>query len=148
MKHDYQYGMMITASHNPAIYNGVKVFTYGGRDADEKQTMEIEQFINEVTDLPVNEMDYQKALEAGLIEEIYPLNEYLDSIIAAVDMEAIREAGLRVALDPMYGVSETSIKTVLMTARCEVETIHGRHDTLFGGKLPEDFFQRQYLLMG
>ena len=81
-------------------------------------------------------MDYQKALEAGLIEEIYPLNEYLDSIIAAVDMEAIREAGLRVALDPMYGVSETSIKTVLMTARCEVETIHERHDTLFGGKLP------------
>ena len=136
MKHDYQYGMMITASHNPAIYNGVKVFTYGGRDADEKQTMEIEQFINEVTDLPVNEMDYQKALEAGLIEEIYPLNEYLDSIIAAVDMEAIREAGLRVALDPMYGVSETSIKTVLMTARCEVDTIHERHDTLFGGKLP------------
>lgn len=64
------------------------------------------------------------------------MNEYLDSIIAAVDMEAIREAGLRVALDPMYGVSETSIKTVLMTARCEVETIHERHDTLFGGKLP------------
>ncbi|WP_366945387.1 hypothetical protein [uncultured Duncaniella sp.] len=36
----------------------------------------------------------------------------------------------------MYGVSETSLKTILMTARCEVETIHERHDTLFGGKLP------------
>ena len=54
----------------------------------------------------------------------------------AVDMEAIRNAGLRVALDPMYGVSETSLKTILLTARCEVETIHDRHDTLFGGKLP------------
>lgn len=136
MKHDYYYGMMITASHNPAIYNGVKVFTYGGRDADEKQTMEIEQFINEVTDIPVNSMDYEKALSLGLIEEIYPLNEYLDSIIATINMDAIRNAGLRIALDPMYGVSETSIKTVLMTARCEVETIHERHDTLFGGKLP------------
>lgn len=136
MKHEYQYGMMITASHNPAIYNGVKVFTYGGRDADEKQTMEIEQFINEVSDLPVDEMDYQEGIDAGLIEEIYPLNEYLDSIIDNINMDAIRNCGLRIALDPMYGVSETSLKTILMTARCEVETIHERHDTLFGGKLP------------
>lgn len=136
MKHEYHYGMMITASHNPAIYNGVKVFTYGGRDADEQQTMEIEQFINEVTDIPVDEMDYQEGIEKGLIEEIYPLNEYLDSIIDTIDMDKIKERGLRVALDPMYGVSETSLKTILMTARCEVETIHERHDTLFGGKLP------------
>ena len=136
MKHEYHYGMMITASHNPAIYNGVKVFTYGGRDADEKQTMEIEQFINEVTDIPVEEMEYQEGIEKGLIEEIYPLNEYLDSIIDSVDMDKIRSCGLRIALDPMYGVSETSLKTILMTARCEVETIHERHDTLFGGKLP------------
>lgn len=136
MKHEYHYGMMITASHNPAIYNGVKVFTYGGRDADEQQTMEIEQFINEVTDIPVDEMEYQEGIEKGLIEEIYPLNEYLDSIIETIDMEKIKNRGLRIALDPMYGVSETSLKTILMTARCEVETIHERHDTLFGGKLP------------
>ncbi len=51
-------------------------------------------------------------------------------------MDKIREAGLKVALDPMYGVSETSLKTILLTARCDVETIHERHDTLFGGKLP------------
>lgn len=42
MKHELDYGMMVTASHNPAIYNGIKVFTYGGRDADEIQTKDIE----------------------------------------------------------------------------------------------------------
>ncbi len=136
MKHDLPYGMMITASHNPAIYNGIKVFTAGGRDADEIQTAEIESYIRDVTDIPPEEMEYEEALEKGLIQEIYPLNEYLDNIIAAINMEKIREAGLKVALDPMYGVSETSLKTILLTARCDVETIHERHDTLFGGKLP------------
>lgn len=136
MKHGFPYGMMITASHNPAIYNGIKMFTYGGRDADEEQTADIEQYIDEVTDIPVDEMNYADGIEKGLIEEIYPLNEYLDSIIDTVDIGKIRQRGLRIALDPMYGVSETSLKTILMTARCEVETIHERHDTLFGGKLP------------
>ncbi len=136
MKHEFPYGMMVTASHNPAIYNGIKVFTAGGRDADETQTAEIESYIKDVTDIPPEEMEYDEALKKGLIQEIYPLNEYLDNIIAAVDMDKIRGAGLKVALDPMYGVSETSLKTILLTARCDVETIHERHDTLFGGKLP------------
>ncbi len=84
----------------------------------------------------MDDMPYSEGIASGMIEEIYPLNEYLDSIIDAVDMGQIKKSGLRVGLDPMYGVSDTSLKTILMTARCEVETIHERHDTLFGGKLP------------
>lgn len=145
MAHDLPYGLMVTASHNPAIYNGIKVFTRGGRDADPTVTSDIEQYAARIeTKLESNDSDserfqvkrYEAALEEGLIEEIYPINEYLDSILSKIDVETIRRAGLRVALDPMYGVSETSIKTILITARCEVDTIHGRHDTLFGGKLP------------
>lgn len=134
-KHDFAYGMMVTASHNPAIYNGIKVFTAGGRDADEIQTREIEGYIADVV-CPVKELEYAKAKEQGLIQEIYPLNEYLDNIMAAIDMDVIRRSGLKVVLDPMYGVSETSLRTLLQTARCEVEVIHDRHDTLFGGRLP------------
>lgn len=134
-KHGFSYGMMVTASHNPAIYNGIKVFTKGGRDADELQTREIETYIAGVQ-LPVPEMEYDRAKEQGLIREIYPLNEYLDNLIEVIDMETIRESGLKVVLDPMYGVSETSLRTLLQTARCEVEVIHDRHDTLFGGRLP------------
>lgn len=136
MKHELPYGMMITASHNPAIYNGIKVFTAGGRDADEIQTKDIEDYISDIKPEEVKEVTYDEGKASGYIEEIYPLNEYLDNIIASVDMQAIRNAGLKVAVDPMYGVSETSIKTILLTARCEVSTIHERHDTLFGGKLP------------
>lgn len=141
MKHEFPYGMMITASHNPAIYNGIKVFTYGGRDADEFQTQEIEHYIESIPDDEVHGLEYEKALEQGYIHEINPLNEYIDNIINVVNMQAIRERGLRIALDPMYGVSETSLKTILLTARCDVSIIHDRHDTLFGGKLPSPSVQ-------
>ncbi len=136
MKHEFPYGMMVTASHNPAVYNGIKVFTAGGRDADEVQTKDIEEYIRKADGEPIGEMEYEKALSLGLIQEIYPLNEYLDNIISAVNMDAIRTKGLRVGLDPLYGVSETSLATILHTARCELTVIHDRHDTLFGGKLP------------
>lgn len=136
MKHAFPYGMMVTASHNPAIYNGIKVFTAGGRDADEGQTKDIEGYIQKVDGEAIREMEYEKALALGLIQEIYPLNEYLDNIISAIDMGAIRERGLKVVLDPLYGVSETSLATILHTARCRLTVINGRHDTLFGGKLP------------
>ena len=138
MKYQFNYGMMVTASHNPAIYNGVKVFTYGGRDADEVQTREIEEHIAKIeqTGTSVTAMEYVKGLEAGLIEEIYPLNEYIDNILSMIDVNIIRRKELRIAIDPMYGVSETSLTTIFHTARCEVYTINERHDTLFGGKLP------------
>ncbi|MEG1847915.1 MAG: phosphoglucomutase/phosphomannomutase family protein [Lachnospiraceae bacterium] len=136
MKHEIPYGMMITASHNPAIYNGIKVFTAGGRDADEVQTHDIESYIKDVDADAIRIMDYDEGIKTNMIQEIYPLNEYLDSIIAAVDMEVIKKSALKIAIDPMYGVSETSLTTIFHTARCDVATIHERHDTLFGGKLP------------
>ena len=136
MKHALPYGIMITASHNPAIYNGIKVFTAGGRDASREVTDEIERIGETIRPEDIHAMDYADAVSAGLIEEIYPLNEYIDSIMEKIDMEAIKHAHLRVILDPMYGVSEQSLKTLLVTARCDVETIHDNHDTLFGGRMP------------
>ena len=135
-KNEMDYGMMVTASHNPAIYNGIKVFTYGGRDADENQTKDIEEYAQKVNPEDIKEMNYEEAVSKGLIEEIYPLNGYLDNILNTVDVDAIKNAHLRVALDPMYGVSEIPLKTLLLTTRCDVETIHDNHDTLFGGKTP------------
>ena len=141
MEHEMPYGMMVTASHNPAIYNGIKVFTAGGRDANEVHTKEIEGYIAIVEKEcakgnKVETMDYDEALEEGLVVEFNPFNEYIDNIIKAINIDAIKDKGLRIALDPMYGVSQTSLKTILSIARCELDVINERHDTLFGGKLP------------
>lgn len=145
MKHDLSYGMMVTASHNPAIYNGIKVFTRGGRDADEHQTADIEKYLEQADKLYVPDLEengqmpphaYQELVKSGQVVEMNPMNEYLDNIISLINLDAIRERDLRIAIDPMYGVSLTALCTILSIARCTVETINAQHDTLFGGKMP------------
>ena len=145
MKHDLSYGMMVTASHNPAIYNGIKVFTKGGRDADEHQTADIERYLEQADKLYVPDPEengqmpphaYQELVKNGQVVEMNPMNEYLDNIISLINLDAIRERDLRIAIDPMYGVSLTALCTILSIARCTVEAINSQHDTLFGGKMP------------
>lgn len=137
-KHRMHYGMMVTASHNPAIYNGFKVFTYGGRDASEEQTRQIEAYAKEIESSGelIGRIEYEQAKADGWVREFNPMNEYLDNIIANIDMQAIRDRGLHIVLDPMYGVSQIAMKTILSTARCEIDLIHEAHDTLFGRRLP------------
>ena len=130
------YGMAVTASHNPAIYNGIKIFTAGGRDADQTVTGKIEEQIAQVNEAEIKSIDYEEALSRDIIHEELTTNEYIDSILSMIDTESIKKAHLKIALDPMYGVSQTSLRTILMTCRCDLEVIHDRHDTLFGGKLP------------
>jgi phosphomannomutase len=132
------FGLAVTASHNPAVYNGVKVFTQGGRDASEEVTDEIERYIEKIEGggkgVPL--MDEAESRREGLLNIINPQNDYIDDILKLVETKVIKDAGLKIALDPMYGVSQTSLRTILMTARCDVLVIHERHDTLFGGRLP------------
>ena len=130
------YGMAITASHNPALYNGVKLFTKGGKDADEIVTNDVENYISKYENEELKSIDFEEAIEKELIIYDNPFNEYIDCILSQINVEAIRNAHLRVVLDPMYGVSQTSLRTILATARCELDVINERHDTLFGGKLP------------
>ena len=140
------YGMAITASHNPAIYNGIKIFTAGGRDADQQVTRKIEAEIEKLTPAQVKSIPYEEALETGLIREAYPFNEYIDSILDLVDVEKIKESRLRIAIDPMYGVSNNSLRTILLTCRCDVDVIREQHDTLFGGRMPAPSAEAQRLL--
>ena len=130
------YGLAVTASHNPAIYNGIKIFTAGGRDADQAVTKRIEAEIALLRPEDVKSIPYGQAKARGIITEGFPFNEYIDSILDMLDMDAIKRARLRIAFDPMYGVSHGSLRTILMTCRCDVDVIHENHDTLFGGRMP------------
>ncbi|KJY88906.1 phosphomutase [Vibrio neptunius] len=130
------YSACITASHNPADYNGIKVFIEGGRDADEIITEKIETQIVTLTGDKVQSVEFEQAVEDKLITIINPMNEFVDSIIDFIDIEAIRKANLRVLIDPMFGVAKNALQTVLINGRCDVDVINDGKNPDFGGLMP------------
>ena len=130
------YGAMVTASHNPAIWNGIKLFTFGGRDAAQEVTEAIQEEANRIAPEEIRETDFEAAKAAGLIRIWDPRDAYLDSILKQVDTDAIRKRRLRIVLDPMFGVSLTGLLTILYTCRCDIDVINDRHDAFFGRHLP------------
>jgi phosphomannomutase len=130
------YGMAITASHNPALYNGIKIFTEGGRDAEVAITDEIADRANALTEDEIKFLAPEEIAHSALLTKQASLNWYIDAIIDQLDMDTIRHRHLNIILDPMFGVAQTCLQTILMTARCQVQVINERHDTLFGGRLP------------
>ncbi|MGY0614233.1 phosphoglucomutase/phosphomannomutase family protein [Vibrio sp. FJH11] len=141
------YSACITASHNPADYNGIKVFIEGGRDADEIITQKIESQIATLTASDVQCVDFDQAVEDQLIKIINPMNEFVDSIINFIDIEAIKKANLRVLIDPMFGVAKNALQTVLINGRCEVDVINDRKNPDFGGLMPSPSAATLYRLM-
>ncbi|MBA5762197.1 phosphoglucomutase/phosphomannomutase family protein [Vibrio sp. 404] len=141
------YSACITASHNPADYNGIKVFIEGGRDADEIITQKIELQVATLTLAEVKSVDFEQAVDDKLIEIIYPMNEFVDSIINFIDIEAIKKANLRVLIDPMFGVAKNALQTVLINGRCEVDVIHDEKNPDFGGLMPSPNAATLYRLM-
>ncbi|UKA25030.1 phosphoglucomutase/phosphomannomutase family protein [Photobacterium damselae subsp. damselae] len=130
------YSACITASHNPADYNGIKVFIEGGRDADEIITQKIEQQIATLQSDQIQYIDFEQAEHDQLIEIINPMNEFVDSIIDFIDIEAIKKANLRVLIDPMFGVAKNALQTVLISGRCDVDVINDGQNPSFGGLMP------------
>lgn len=130
------YGAMVTASHNPAVWNGIKLFTAGGRDAAQEVTESIQDVANAVAEEDIRETAFEDALRSGMIRIIDPRDAYLDSILRQVNTDAIRRRRLRIVLDPMFGVSLTGLQTILYTSRCDIDVINDRHDAFFGRHLP------------
>src|SRR5215471_5698531 len=130
------YGLMFTASHNPPEWNGLKVFHGDGSLLLDNETRLIEREANALSEADVIKLELDLSLDAGIVEKYDFTNQYVDAVEKLVDLAKIREAGLRVIVDPMYGVGQLTLGTVLTEARCRVTFIHERHNPLFGGRSP------------
>ncbi len=133
-------GVMITASHNPPRYNGLKLKASFGGSMMPEETGRVQERLDVLVRQEGQQpslMDYEAALAGRLISRIDPLPAYLDHIHSLVNLELIGRSGLRVAVDPMYGAGRGYVKAFLQEAGCYAREIHGEMNPGFGGLHPE-----------
>lgn len=130
------YGLAFTASHNPPEWNGLKVFHGSGALLLTDETNRIEAETNALTLDDVVKIPLDVAQAAGVVERRDFTNAYVDQVESFIDLPAVRRAGLKVIVDPMYGVAHLTLGIILNDARCRVTFIHERRNPLFGGRSP------------
>ena len=128
------YGVMMTASHNPYYFNGIKVFTKEGYDADIAFTSLLESKISSVTE--VKTMSDRIARQKELLEDYDNLGSYLSHIKSFID-PSISQNKLRVLFNNMKGVGVIGLKPLSKRLNIHLFTIMNEdHDAFFGFNLP------------
>lgn len=129
-KFGFELGVMITASHNPYIFNGVKVFLKGGVDADAVFTSALEKTVN--APIEVKSVSLDNARKRGLLENLSHIETYLDDVEAFIDPR-VKNNDIKVLFDNMYGVGVVGLKG--MAERLGIkrfDIIRAAHDAFFG----------------
>jgi phosphomannomutase len=123
-------GINITASHNPPTDNGFKVRDENGGAIPPENLKRIESLIPD--DLQaVKRMPVQEALDKGLVTLFDPKPAYLASIQDKVDLQAIRDAGLKIVVDPMWGNGAGWLTEILGGGKTEIIEIHNVRNPIF-----------------
>jgi phosphomannomutase len=123
-------GVMLTASHNPAPYLGFKLRMADGGASPKSFTDRVEAEL--AAEAPVHDDD-----AAARVETADLVGPYLEALRAMVDPGLIAKAGLRVAVDPLYGAGQTYLAETLRSCGVEVVELHGERNPGFGGLHPE-----------
>ena len=119
-------GIMLTSSHNPAEYLGVKLRMADGGASPAEFTDRVEAVLPpEPTDI------------LGPFQTADLMTNYLAALRELVDVEAIRGANLRVVCDPLYGAGRHYLADLLRDMGVEVVEIHNAEDPTFAGLHPE-----------
>ena len=121
-------GIMITASHNPPEFNGIKVIASDGVEIPREHEAEIEEtyFGEGPEPSPWNTI--------GSIGTLQALEAYNEAVKSHVDAAAIREAGLKIAIDPGNGVAALTAPEIARDLGCNVYTVNVNVNGRFPGR--------------
>lgn len=122
---------IITASHNPGIWNGFKFKPEYAGSATQEITDRLEAKISAVSN--VKSMDLAQGLAAGLIIDVDPKPCYLKRIASLIDLPSIKDAGLNIIVDAMFGAGAGYIPELLSGGISTVDEINGYRNPAFPG---------------
>jgi phosphomannomutase len=126
---------VITASHNPPLFNGVKYKPETGSSAPPEVIKDLESRINGI--LAGGSDVKLAAKDDPLIETYDPRPAYNEQIAKLLDLDAIRGAGLRILHDCMHGSGYDYIRNLLTGGKTAVTELHNERNPYFGGYPPE-----------
>lgn len=124
-------GIILTASHNPASYNGYKIKASYGGPATPAMIDEVESLIPDSLDIELKSMaEYAKD---GLIEYNDLETMYCEQVEASFDMDLIRNCGMNWAYDAMYGAGQNVMRRIMP----DINFLHCDNNPGFDGQAPE-----------
>jgi len=127
------FGVMITASHNPYEYNGIKVFIEEGKDAGVETTKLIEQEMSSIQEIKCG--NYSELL-GNKIQLVNYVESYVDNIIHALDLQPIKN-NLNVVFDAKHGSAVSAIHTFAKKITLQnYIIINDKRDAFFSFKTP------------
>lgn len=126
-------GIVITASHNPYRWNGIKYKASYGSSALPSIVAQIEQELESVLQKGVPPLPPRQ----DLIQTLEPRAPYLDALEKLVDWKRLRDAGFRFVFDPMHGSAAGLLPKLLRRNGITCDEIRGTRDPRFGGVHPE-----------
>ena len=130
--------VVITASHNPAIWSGFKYKSEFASSAPDDVTAQIEKYISRALNIgEVKHVPLAEALEQGMVEYLDLAPIYFDHVGKLIDLNELRQAKLKVIVDSMYGAGAGYFKTLLGGGSIDITEINGERNPLFPEVQPE-----------
>ena len=129
-----EFGIHITASHNPYFYNGIKIFMKGGRETPFEFNEYFEQVANKAR--KVLSLDFETALENGLVEITNNIENYVDAMLKFVDVKRIKKAQPKVLFNAMHGSTVKTMELVFKKLGLKhFEIMKNKRDSYFEYKV-------------
>jgi phosphomannomutase len=131
--HGCDLGIIITASHNPPSYNGYKVKAGYGGPLTPELIAEIEPLIPDASGIDIDNMKLADLEKKGMLKYVALEDEYIAHVEKNFDLDAIRNSGLNLAYDAMYGAGQNVIRRLFPDATL----LHCDYNPSFDGQAPE-----------
>ncbi|MBP9854552.1 MAG: phosphoglucomutase/phosphomannomutase family protein [Candidatus Omnitrophica bacterium] len=127
-------GIMITASHNPAPFNGIKIKTSQGGGASKDITNKVEAYLGKT---PVKTIDFDEAITKKMIIWHDFNKAYMTFMKKYVNLDKILQSEFKIIQDVMYGSGKDILQDVIKGSKIKLDYLHNEVNPSFGGVKPE-----------